>query len=353
MSRRGPLQEAPPLDEARPEPSRRPRRRTVILGIAAVVVAALALFGIRFWLQSRTHEGTDDAEVEGHMIPVLSRVSGFVRDVRVSENQPVRAGDVLVQLDDRDLLARLRKAEADLAVARSASGPGGGATADVAAAEAAVAQARAEADRTAAELARDRALEAQQAIARQEVENAQAAARAAAAGLRAAQDRARAAEAGARGSSAKVTSAQADRDAAALMESYTRVTAPHDGVVAKKSVEIGQLVQPGQALLVVIPLDSVWVVANFKETQLERIRPGDSATIRADTYHGHVFHGHVESLSPATGAKFSLLPPENATGNFVKVVQRVPVKIDLDDRQDPARPLRPGMSVRVSVQTGR
>jgi membrane fusion protein (multidrug efflux system) len=137
----------------------------------------------------------------------------------------------------------------------------------------------------------------------------------------------------------------------ALMESYARITAPHDGVVSKKSVEVGQLVQPGQALMAVVPLDSVWVIANFKETQIDDMKPGETATVRADTYKGRVFRGHVESLSPATGATFSLLPPENATGNFVKVVQRVPVKVLLDEPQDPARPLRPGMSVRVQVRT--
>jgi len=322
----------------------------LIAGVALLLAAAIGGF---FWLSSRGREGTDDAQVEGHVIPVLSRVSGYVREVRVEENQRVRAGDLLVVLDDKDLIARLRKAEADLAVARSSTGPGGEAAAEVGAARATVAQARAEADRTAAELRRDGELASQGAIARQELDNAVAAAQAAQAALRAAQNRAEAAVAGSRGSSAKVASAVADRDEAALEESYARITAPHDGVVTKKSVEVGQLVQPGQALLAVVPLRDVWVVANFKETQLEELEPGDPATIRADAYRGHTFRGHVESLSPATGARFSLLPPDNATGNFVKVVQRVPVKIALDEPPDPARPLRPGMSVRVSIRTTR
>jgi membrane fusion protein, multidrug efflux system len=349
--RHEPLKEAPRIEEAPPAQNRRQGRKRLLGVIVGIVALALVALGISLWLQSRTSEGTDDAQVEGHIIPVLSRTSGYVRAVYVSENQRVRAGDVLVQLDDRDLIASLRQAEANLALARTSTGPNGESSADVAAALAAVAQARAEAQRAESQAARSRDLLAQQAIARQDVENDAAAARAAAAALRAAQSRAEAAQAGARGSTAKVAAAIAERDEAALLASYARIIAPHDGVVSKKSVEVGQLVQPGQALLAVVPLDSVWVIANFKETQIDDMKPGEAATVRADTYKGRVFRGHVESLSPATGATFSLLPPENATGNFVKVVQRVPVKVVLDDPQDPTRPLRPGMSVRVQVHT--
>jgi len=349
-ARRGPLKEAPPLETSPPEPARK-GRRGVFLVVGAVLLLAAVLFGGYLWLTSRSRQSTDDAQVEGHVIPVLSRVSGYVRQVRVEENQRVQAGDLLVVLDDRDLLARLRQSEADLAAARSETGPRGEAAAEVGAAQAAVLQARAEADRTAGVAGRDRDLLAEGAIARQEVDNAVAASRAARAALQAAQNRAAAAVAGTRGSNAKVAAAAAARDAAALQESYARITAPHDGVVSRKSVEVGQLVQPGQALLAVVPLRDVWVVANFKETQLEDLHPGAPAAVRADAYHGVTFRGHVESLSPATGSRFSLLPPENASGNFVKVVQRVPVKIALDDPPDPARPLRPGMSVKVSVRT--
>ena len=346
-----PLRESPRLEEGPRVTRRHQGRRRLLAILAGVAALALILLGVQFWLSSRTREGTDDAQVVGHIIPVLSRASGYVRTVLVSENQRVHAGDVLVQLDDRDLIARLRQAEANLTLAQTSTGPSGEAAADVAAARAAVAQARAEAERTANQAARSRDLLAQNAIARQDVENDAAAARAAAAALRAAQSRTEAAVAGARGSNAKVAAAIAERDEAALQASYARIIAPHDGIVSKKSVEVGQLVQPGQALLAVVPLDSVWVIANFKETQIDDMKPGESATVRADTYHGREFRGHVESLSPATGATFSLLPPENATGNFVKVVQRVPVKIAIDEPQDPAHLLRPGMSVHVSVRT--
>jgi len=148
-----------------------------------------------------------------------------------------------------------------------------------------------------------------------------------------------------------VGAARAARDQAALNLSYTRITAPADGVVSKKTVEVGQLVQPGQPLMSLVPLGDVWVTANLKETQTADVSQGDPADFTVDAYPGRHFSGHVESLSPATGAKFSLLPPDNATGNFTKVVQRIPVRIRLDGKNDPAHPLRPGMSVVVTIQT--
>src|SRR5262249_36176826 len=160
-----------------------------------------------------------------------------------------------------------------------------------------------------------------------------------------------AAEAARTGASAKVLSAEAARDRADLDLSYTHIVAPDNGVVSRKTVEIGQYVQAGQALLDVVPLDDVWVIANLKETEIRDVTPGDKVEIEVDAYPGRKFAGHVTSLSPATGARFSLLPPDNATGNFTKVVQRIPVRIDVDGRPDPAHPLRPGMSVTATVVT--
>jgi membrane fusion protein (multidrug efflux system) len=150
---------------------------------------------------------------------------------------------------------------------------------------------------------------------------------------------------------AKEASSQAERDQAALQLSYTQITAPSDGIVSKKDVEVGQLVQMGQPLFSIVPLGDVWVVANLKETQLSHVKAGDRVAVTVDTYPGRKFYGQVESLSPATGAKFSLLPPDNATGNFTKVVQRVPVRIRLESAPDPLHPLRPGMSVQVAITT--
>lgn len=331
---------------------RRPKARTWGLWtlIALAAVAAVS-WGSRAIEYAAAHESTDDAQVEGHIVPVLARVEGYVRDVAVVENQRVRAGDVLARLDDRELGARLAQADADLEAALAQTGDRGQAAAQLRAAMADVRHDQAEADRAASELKRDEVLEAGGAISRQDLETAEAASAAAAAELQAARDRVAAAEAGIRAAGSRVDAARAARDEAALRLSYAVIRAPASGVVSRKKVEVGQLVEPGQPLLAVVPLDDVWVVANLKETQIEHVRRGEAATIRADSYPGRVFHGRVDDLSPATGSKFSLLPPDNATGNFVKVVQRVPVKIVLDGGNDGAAPLRPGMSVQVSIRT--
>ncbi|MGH7742391.1 MAG: HlyD family secretion protein, partial [Candidatus Eiseniibacteriota bacterium] len=185
----------------------------------------------------------------------------------------------------------------------------------------------------------------------QQLDAAQAAARASAAQVHAATEQVVAAEAALRGADAKVASARASRDQADLQLSYTTLAAPTAGVVTKKNVEIGQMVQAGQPLLAVVPLDDVWIVANLKETEIRGVRPGARAEITVDSYPGRRFRGHVESLSPATGATFSILPPDNATGNFTKIVQRIPVRLRLDGPPDPAHPLRPGMSAFVRIWT--
>jgi membrane fusion protein (multidrug efflux system) len=340
--------------EMQEAPANGPRSKALRwIAIALGVVAAVALlaWGAVLWETSRTHESTDDAQVEADIIPVLARVGGYVREVRVVENEVVPPGRILVEIDDRQLVARLARAEADLGMAAASSGANGQAVAELRAARQDVERARAEAARADSDLVRYRALAARSIISRQQLEAAEAAATSAAAQFAAATDRVAASAAQARGAESRVASARADRDEAALELSFARVSAPDSGVIAKKSVEVGQLVQPGQPLMAIVPLQGVWVVANLKETQLARVRPGQEVEIQVDTYPGRSFHGHVQSVSPATGAKFSLLPPDNATGNFVKVVQRVPVKILVDDKDDPAWPLRPGMSVRVSIRT--
>ena len=315
-------------------------QRKRVFVIMGVVLLALLVFGVRKWWFGRSHVSTDNAQVEGHIIPILPKVGGYVVDVRVQENQHVNQGDTLVVLDDRDLRARLQQTEADLAalLAQVSS------RTRVGQAEAAVAQARALAEKANADLARIEGLAAQNVVSQQQLDAARAAATAANAQLAAAQ-------AALVGADARVAAARAARDQAALQLSYARVTAPASGVVSKKSVEMGQLVQPGQPLMSVVPLDDVWIVANLKETETAEVNPGDPADITVDANEGMHFAGHVESLSPATGAKFSLLPPDNATGNFTKVVQRIPVRIRLDAAPDTAAPLRPGMSVVATIKT--
>jgi membrane fusion protein (multidrug efflux system) len=207
-----------------------------------------------------------------------------------------------------------------------------------------VRQAQANADKAHQDLERIRQLASQDIASKQQLDGAEAAVQSADAALAAAQAALVAAD-------ARVASARAQRDQAALNLAYTRLTAPAGGVVAKKSVEVGQLVQPGQPLLAVVPLSDVWLTANLKETEVANVKPGDPVDFTVDAYPGRHFRGHVESIAPATGARFSLLPPDNATGNFTKVVQRIPVRIRPDGPADPVHPLRPGMSVVTNIQT--
>lgn len=308
--------------------------------IMGVILVGILIFGVRRWWFSRSHVSTDNAQVDGHIVPILPKVGGFVAEVRVEENHAVKAGDTLVVLDDRDLRARLAQTEADLAALLATVSSRG----RVGQAEAAVAQAQAQEVKASADLQRIEPLARQNVVSQQQLDGARAAAAAAEAQLAQAQ-------AMLVGADARVAAARATRDQAALQLSYTRITAPANGVVSKKAVELGQLVQPGQPLMTVVPLEDVWVTANLKETETADVTPGDSADITVDAYKGVHFRGHVESLSPATGAKFSLLPPDNATGNFTKVVQRIPVRIHLDSPVDPAHMLRPGMSVVATIQT--
>ena len=334
-------------------PRRESPRRSMLIRIAALLALIGIGFGVYHWFAARGAETTDDAQVEGHLVPILSRVQGYVQSVDVTDNQTVRAGELLVQLDDRDLQAQLAKAQADVREQQTISAGGGQASAQIAVAQAELDQARANAAHAEADLARMQTLARDGAIPQQQLEVAQTTAATARAAVAAAQDQVAAARAGRQGASGKLQSLQAAETQAALQLSYTKIVAPLGGVVSNRAVEEGQLVLPGQQLMTVVPLDDIWIVANYKETQMPRVRVGDPAQIRVDAYPGHVFEGRVESVSPATGAKFSLLPPDNATGNFTKVVQRVPVRIRLVGAADPQRPLRPGMSVRATVRASR
>jgi membrane fusion protein, multidrug efflux system len=398
----------------------RDRARVVLTAIATVVV----IVGTTWWWYSSNRETTDNAQIDGHIAPVASRVTGTILEVNVVDNQTVEAGAVLVQIDSRDYEVALARAKADLADAEAAleaartgipitatttssqvatatagverSGAGiviagkdvDAARARLSAAQARLREARANETRTGRDLERMTQLVAKDEVSQQQYDAAVAAAEAARAAVEATKAviaeseqavsaaesrrsqateaerqakadlrsagtapaqvaviRARAASAEARLAQSRAILAQAELNVA-----YTTLRAPVAGVVSKKSAEVGQVVAPGQPLMAIVPLDTIWVTANFKETQLTDMKPGQKARIHVDTY-GRAYDGHIDSIAAATGARFSLLPPENATGNYVKVVQRIPVKILLDGPRDAARPLRPGMSVTATVFT--
>jgi len=330
---------APPAAPAIPAGRGGGRHKRFLMLVLGAVLVALAGLGLRRWLD-RTEVSTDDAQVDGRIIPILPKVGGFVADVRLDDNQLVLRGDTLVVLDDRDYRMRLAEKEADLAVAVAEASNGS----RIGQAQARVAQAHATALRARADLARMRPLAVKMAVSQEELDASLAEARVSDASLVAAQAALAAAE-------ARVSAARAARDQAALNLAYTVILAPRTGVIGRKRVEVGQLVQAGQPLTNIVPLDDIWVTANFKETQTTNITPDQRSEFTVDAYPGRRFRGHVESLAPATGARFSLLPPDNATGNFTKVVQRIPVRIRLDQPNDPRHPLRPGMSAVVSIQT--
>ena len=363
-----PLQKvtADPTPAATQAPSKTRGRIVLVLVVIAAIVGLG--WGVKQWLYGRSHESTDNAQVDGHLVPVLAKVSGYVTAVNVAENDRVKADSGLVRIDEREFAVKLAQMDADLAAARASAGGRGvegqaeamvqNATGQRAALDANIIAARANATKAEADLARMRELVAKQVVSRQQLDAAQASADAARAQLSAAQRSAGAAgagivnaQAGVRLAQARLASAQASRDNAQLQLSYTKVTSPVAGVISRKQVEVGQLVQAGQPLLTVVSDTGVWVTANFKETQLSDLKVGQPAELDIDAYGGCHAKGTVESLSAATGAKFALLPPDNATGNFTKVVQRVPARIKITEGCGADHPLRPGMSVFAHVST--
>ena len=395
-----------------------------VQAIAGAVLLVAVAAGLWFWL-TRGRETTDDAQVDARVTQIAAKVAGTVLSVAFTDNQPVEAGTVLVEIDPRDYKVAVEKARAELADAEGmavtalsnvpitsttatsnvttaegsveqAQGAADAAMKEIEAARAHLTTAQArqrEADANATRAIRDverlRGLLAKDEVSQQQFDAAAAAAEAqraaadsarsqvseAEAAIRVAESRLVQARAGEQQSRASLRSTQTVPEQIAAMKAraasaqahveqaratlaqaelnlqYTVIKAPATGVAARKSVNRGQVVQQGQPLLAVVEVNDVWITANFKETQLTEMRPGQRATVDVDAYGGKTLKGHVDSIAPATGARFSLLPPENATGNYVKVVQRVPVKILLDAGQDPDHLLRPGLSVVPRVYT--
>jgi membrane fusion protein (multidrug efflux system) len=405
-------------------PGRSPLKNSKFLAglLGGAILAGALAFGA--WLHFQGRVSTDNAQIDGHIVPIASKIYGTVADVLVNDNQMVKKGQVLVRIDPRDYQARVAQATAAVAVAESqARGASAGVplvrqvtqsgtseaeaqlsaaqadlaraqaefdratSADIATAQANVQTAQAQADRAQADLKRMRPLVEKEEISQLQFDSYVAASRVTESQLNAAREqlnaarqntgtkraavlaaRARLEQAGAAvqasranqgqvsvrsaeasSAVAAIGQARASLETADLQLGYTVIVAPADGMVTKKNVEPGQIVQQGQALMALVPLNDIWVTANFKETQLGSVRLGQPAEIKVDL-DGRTYHGHVDSVAGATGARLSLLPPENATGNFVKVVQRLPVKI-VFDKVDEGTLLRPGMNVDATIIT--
>jgi membrane fusion protein (multidrug efflux system) len=360
------------------------------------ILIILIVLGYAVWSYYASRESTDDAQIDGHIVPISARVGGTVEKVNVDDNQYVEAGTVLVQLDPTDYQvavararAELQDATATLQAARTgvplthttttstlsnAQASLNAAQQEVTASQARLREAEAQYKLAADDVRRFAQLVRKDEIPQQRYDTAVTAEQQAAATVDAAraavanaQSHVAQAEAMVRGAEtapqqlaitrakagaaqANVARLQATLQQAELNLQYTVIRAPVTGIVSKKTVEPGEVIQPGQPVLALVNLEDVWVTANFKETQLKNMRPGQPAEIEVDAY-GRTYKGHVDSIGGATGARFSLLPPENATGNYVKVVQRVPVKIVFEKGQDPQHLLRPGMSVVPTVIT--
>jgi len=344
--------------ETVPPPPRNKRRKLQLLVVPAVlvVVVAVIFFYVHF---VAPYESTDDAFIEDYVTLVSSRVPGQVAKLSVTDNQEVKAGDLLVEIDPRDYETSLANMRAELVAARSQLDQSQAqvkvSEAKVAQAQAAVIAAEAEAQRATNDLQRYESVESR-AVSKSAFDLSQAQAQAALANVEAAHSQAKAAEsevalsqAGVETAGAAVQQAEARLQQAELNLSYTKIIAPRDGRVTARTVQLGNYVQPGQAMLTLVPKD-VWVVANFKETQLTWMRAGQPVELRVDAFPNRKFKGKVDSLQAGTGARFSLLPPENAVGNYVKVVQRVPVKIVFDEPLPAGLDIAPGMSVVPKVK---
>jgi membrane fusion protein, multidrug efflux system len=336
-------------------------KQRILIGACALI--ALVLVAAYFVIPGWYSESTDDAYVTAHLTTVTAKVPAYVRTLHVDDNTKINAGELLIELDPRDYAVAVDLARANLAAAegkrKEADNRVSIADADVAQAQAELEVARANAVLAAANLKRLHAVSDARAVSSERIDTGQAAADATRAQVTAAQTKVRSAASSAALARTQITTAtasvalaQSELDQAQLNLSYTKISAVQGGSIASKTVEEGNYVQPGQMLLSIVPA-TVYVIANFKETQLARIRPGQPATVHVDAFPDLRLKGHVDSLQRGTGSVFALLPPENATGNFVKVVQRVPVKILFDDPREALQWISPGMSVEAEVRFAR
>jgi membrane fusion protein, multidrug efflux system len=338
------------------------RRHAAILGAALAASVAATALAVHWWTVGRFIETTSDAYVGGNVTAIAPHVSGFIGDVAVADNQYVRAGQLLIRIEPADFAAARQRAAALVAQAQASVAD---LEAQIALQRSVIAQTQADLEARrdqmhfdAEDAARDHALARMGAGSVRQEQLAATALQAARAAIRAAQARVSASRqtqvvlaAALRQARAAQQQAYAQLRTASLDLGYTQIRSPIDGYVGNRSAQVGAYVTAGTQLLAIAPAHGLWVDANFKEDEIARMRPGQPATVIADVDPGEVFHGHVVSLSPATGAVFSIIPPQNATGNFTKIVQRVPVRIALDGASGTLGLLRPGLSTTASVDT--
>jgi len=356
---------ARPIDLAGTKTTTRSRwslKQLLIAGGALMFVAAAAGYGNYYWTIGRFLVSTDDAYVQAHSVLISPKVSGYISEVPVDDNQAVKAGQVIARIDPRDYDTALDQARANVAAAR----------ASIETLNQQIAQQRLVVEQDRQQVASDQAalVYSQQDYQRytilakdgygtvQRAQQAQADIREKdamqqhdIAVVAAAEKQIGVFEAQLAQANATLAQQQAMEHQAELNLSYTAITAPVDGTVGVRTLRVGEYVQAGTQLMAVVPLQAVYIVANYKETQLTNVRPGQSATIDVDTFPGAKIHGHVDSLAPASGQEFALLPPDNATGNFTKIVQRIPLKIVVDEDDPLVGKLRPGMSVEPTIDT--
>jgi membrane fusion protein, multidrug efflux system len=314
--------------------------------IVGVVVAIGLVAGYFYSGYRKTHVSTDDAFIDGNIHTIAAKIYGTVKEIYVTDNQPVKQGDLLLEIDPADYTVRYREASSAVNAEKAKLAE---AVTKIAAAQANLELQRANLKLAEIEKTRSENLFQKEAIPRDRYDRAMTGYEVAVAQVKAAEEQLRTAESQKLTQASTIKQKEASASLADLNYQYTKIYAPADGYVTKKSVQVGNQIQPGQPLMAVVGLNDIWVVANYKETELENIRPGQQVDIAVDSYPGKVFKGKVDSIMAGTGVTFSLFPAENATGNYVKVVQRIPVKITLQEGTDKDHLLRLGMSVVPTV----
>ncbi len=350
-----------------------PRSKMFPIILAAILIVGL-FFGVKAYLWGQHHTETDDAQTEGDLAPVIPRVSGYVEKLNVADNQLVKKGDTLILLDQKDLLSKIEQAQAALdnakanldvvsANVKTSQFNTQGNQKSIQVINAQIEAAKVRVNRTTQDLGRYANLIQDHSITQQQYDQALAdneTAKAQLAGIQNQKAQAtnitssslaqtKVSSEQIKVAEAQIKQRQADLDFAKLQLSYSAITAPEDGIVSKRNVQLGQYVSAGQSLFTLVLSNKIWIVANFKETQLEKMRAGQVVDVEVDAFPHTAFKGKVESISGATGARFALLPPDNSTGNFVKVVQRVPVKIAFEGNEKELPLLRAGMNVKTTV----